>query len=80
MLHYYHEYDANVKGQKSYIRFTLSPSRAISKLRRGAEMIIMIVPVPPYSYVSSEIFPYLELTVGATSHFWLAGEEIKRDE
>jgi len=37
---FYHEYDANVKGQKSYIRFTFSPSRAISKLRRGAEGLL----------------------------------------
>lgn len=68
-INMYHEYDANVKGQKSYIRFTFSPSRAISKLRRGAEVIIMIVPVPPYCHVSSEIFSYLECCKGGGFFF-----------
>lgn len=75
-INMYHEYDANVKRPKSYIRFTFSPSRAISKLRSGAEVIIMIVPVPLYSpyrvkfsriwNVAKEVVSFL--AVGATSH------------
>ena len=60
-INIYHEYDANVKRQKSYIRFTFSPSRAISKLRSCT--CAAIFPV------SSEIFPYLECCKGGGFFF-----------